>query len=124
MLIRPFLGFQRDAIIPVNRPSGFYDDGGTSTQPASWLVNFGAGAGPTTAGVKIDEWIAEGMPAVYACVHAISETVGQLPGPRLRRCDPCPAASSTCRRVWSQFFPGEASKKMRRPSLDQHGLPQ
>lgn len=58
--------------------SGSYDDGGTSTQPSAWLVNLGAGA-KTAAGISIDEWVAEGMPAVYACVHAISETVGQLP---------------------------------------------
>ncbi len=59
-------------------PSGTYDNGGTTTQPSAWLVNLGAGA-KTTAGVSIDEWVAEGMPAVYACVHAISEVVGQLP---------------------------------------------
>jgi len=58
--------------------SGMYDNGGTSTAPADWLVSMLGGA-PTTAGVAMDEWIAEGMPAVYACVHAISETVGQLP---------------------------------------------
>jgi HK97 family phage portal protein len=62
--------------------SGFYDNGGTTTSPAAWLVNhlaYGGANGTTVAGVKVDEWIAEGMPAVYACVHAISETVGQLP---------------------------------------------
>jgi HK97 family phage portal protein len=63
--------------------SGLYDNGGTTTQPADWLVNYigpsGQGGLSTVAGVNIDEWIAEGMPAVYACVHAISETVGQLP---------------------------------------------
>ncbi len=69
----------RDAIVPLNQlPSGEYANGGTTTQPSSWLVNLSAG-GKTTAGVAVDEWIAEGMPAVYACVHAISETVGQLP---------------------------------------------
>lgn len=61
--------------------SGLYENGGTSTSPADWLVNYiGTGtSGQLTSGVVIDEWIAEGMPAVYACVHAISETVGQLP---------------------------------------------
>lgn len=62
--------------------SGMYDHGGTTSQPADWLVNyvgFGSLSSTTTAGVPMDEWIAEGMPAVYACVHAISETVGQLP---------------------------------------------
>jgi HK97 family phage portal protein len=61
--------------------SGHYDNGGTSLSPADWLVNYiGTGASAQTiAGVEIDEWIAEGMPAVYSCVHAISETVGQLP---------------------------------------------
>lgn len=56
--------------------SGLYDNGGTTTAPAQWLINY-VGPGGGTAG--IDEWTAEGMPAVYACVHAISETVGQLP---------------------------------------------
>src|SRR4051812_6229632 len=59
-------------------PTGEYNNGGTLTEPASWLVNLNDG-GKTVAGVAIDEWVAEGMPAVYACVHAISETVGQLP---------------------------------------------
>ena len=62
--------------------SGSYDNGGSTVSPAEWLINhlaFGTGSATTTAGVKIDEWVAEGMPAVYACVHAISETVGQLP---------------------------------------------
>lgn len=77
----------RDIVYPANQSSGpaisdlasgQYDNGGTLTSPASWLVNL-AGGGKTVAGVAIDEWIAEGMPAVYACVHAISETVGQLP---------------------------------------------
>jgi HK97 family phage portal protein len=58
--------------------SGHYDNGGTSTEPSAWLVNLGYGA-KTAAGVAIDECIAEGIPAVYACVHVISETVGQLP---------------------------------------------
>lgn len=55
-----------------------YDDGGTTTNPSVSFLNL-LGAGPTIAGVQIDEWVAEGMPAVYSCVHAISETVGQLP---------------------------------------------
>jgi HK97 family phage portal protein len=58
--------------------SGFYDNGGTSTAPSVSFLSL-LGAGPTIAGVEIDEWVAEGMPAVYSCVHAISETVGQLP---------------------------------------------
>lgn len=59
--------------------SGSYP-AGTSTNPSEWLVNYIGGAGATTtAGVTIDEWVAEGMPAVYSAVHAISETVGQLP---------------------------------------------
>jgi HK97 family phage portal protein len=57
--------------------TGYYDGGSTIT-PANSLLYLLSG-GPTIAGVEIDEWIAEGMPAVYSCVHAISETVGQLP---------------------------------------------
>ena len=64
--------------------SGHYDNGGTSTQPAQWLLSLGSGVS-TVAGVPIDEWVAEGMPAVYACVHTISETVGQLPFKLYRR---------------------------------------
>lgn len=63
--------------------SGFYDNGGSSTSPAAWLINqltYGV-----TADGQVDEWIAEGMPAVYACTHAISETVGQLPLKLFRR---------------------------------------
>lgn len=62
--------------------SGEYNNGGTTVAPADWLVNHFPGSPSglsTVAGVQIDEWIAEGMPAVYSCVHAISETVGQLP---------------------------------------------
>ena len=59
--------------------SGEYNNGGTSTSPAQWLINYLSGGTATAAGVQVDEWIAEGMPAVYACVHAISETVGQTP---------------------------------------------
>ncbi len=64
--------------LPIANVSGDYNNGGTSIAPAAWLVNLGYGA-KTTAGVHVDEWIAEGMPAVYACVHAVSETVGHVP---------------------------------------------
>lgn len=58
--------------------TGLYDNGGSTVAPANWLL-YGLGGGTTAAGVQVNEWVAEGMPAVYACVHAISETVGQLP---------------------------------------------
>jgi HK97 family phage portal protein len=58
--------------------SGEYDNGGTSVVPANWLVDM-LGGGKTTSGVAVDEKTAEGIPAIYACVHVISETVGQLP---------------------------------------------
>jgi HK97 family phage portal protein len=61
-----------------NQDSGFYDNGGTSIKPANWLVDYLGGA-KTTAGVEVNEKTAEGIPAIYACVHVISETVGQLP---------------------------------------------
>lgn len=38
-----------------------------------------AAGGMSTAGVAVDEWKAEGLPAMYACQRAISETVGHLP---------------------------------------------
>jgi HK97 family phage portal protein len=61
--------------------TGLYDNGGTSTSPAEWLVNYigPSGSAKTTAGMTVDERTAEGIPAIYACVHVISETVGQLP---------------------------------------------
>ena len=52
--------------------------GGTSITPANSLITLLNG-GPTSAGVTITEATAEGLPAIYACVHVISETVGQLP---------------------------------------------
>lgn len=58
--------------------SGFYNDGGSTIQPANWLIS-ALGGGPTSSGVRINEQTAEGLPAIYACVHVISETVGQLP---------------------------------------------
>lgn len=67
--------------------TGLYDNGGTSTSPAEWLVNYigGTNGGKTVAGTQIDERTAEGIPAIYACVHVISETVGQLPLKLYRR---------------------------------------
>jgi HK97 family phage portal protein len=55
-----------------------YTDQGTSTAPSTWLVNHLTG-GATSSGMAINERTAEGIPAIYACVHVISETVGQLP---------------------------------------------
>ena len=54
-------------------PSGEYDNGGTLIKPANWLVDL-LGGGKTQAGVIVDERIAEGLPAIYSCVHVISET--------------------------------------------------
>lgn len=55
--------------------------GGTLTSPNPFgLVSLLTGSvGGTTAGVAVDEWTAEGIPAIYACQRAYSETVGQLP---------------------------------------------
>lgn len=64
--------------------SGHYDNGGSSVAPANWLVDL-VGGGKTTSGVAVTESIAEGIPAIYACVHVISETVGQLPLKLYRR---------------------------------------
>ncbi len=63
---------QRDSL-----PTGEYTNGGSTITPANWLLNLNGGL--SASGVRMDEYVAEGMPAVYACVHAISETVGQLP---------------------------------------------
>lgn len=52
-------------------------DQGTLTSPSvSWIGGFG---GTTSAGTKITEPVAEGLPAIYASIHVISETTGQLP---------------------------------------------
>lgn len=65
-------------------PSGEYDNGGSSITPANWLIDLMGGA-KTTAGTQVSESTAEGIPAIYACVHVISETVGQLPLKLYRR---------------------------------------
>lgn len=51
---------------------------GTLTNPSVSLIQTLTG-GLTGSGVDINERIAEGLPAIYACVHVISETAGQLP---------------------------------------------
>ena len=66
------------APIFASTPSGEYHDGGTTTKPANYLVEL-LGGKKTTSGVTVDERTAEGLPAIYACVRVISETVGQLP---------------------------------------------
>ena len=53
-------------------------DEGTLTNPSVSIIA-ALGGGSTSSGVQINEQIAEGLPAIYACVHVISETVGQLP---------------------------------------------
>jgi HK97 family phage portal protein len=61
--------------------SGLYDNGGTTVAPAEWLINYiGNGiGGKTVAGEPVTEQSAEGIPAIYACIRVLSETVGQLP---------------------------------------------
>lgn len=51
---------------------------GTVTNPSVSFVQL-VGGGGTVSGVNITERIAEGLPAIYACVHVISETTGHLP---------------------------------------------
>lgn len=58
--------------------SGEYNNWGTTIAPANQLVSY-LGGGKTTAGVEVSEATAEGIPAIYSCVHIISETCGQLP---------------------------------------------
>lgn len=50
--------------------------GGTLEEPTRATLE-SLGAGPSTAGVSVNERTAEGIPAVYACVKVIAETVGQ-----------------------------------------------
>lgn len=75
-LLAPF--FQRNAYGSASLVSGHYENGGTLTSPAQWFVDL-MGGGKTVSGMAINELTAEGLPAIYACVHVISETVGQLP---------------------------------------------
>jgi phage portal protein BeeE len=60
--------------------------GGTLTDK-SWIASLitGSGGGMTTTGQHVTPWSAEGIPAIYACQRAISETVGQLPLKLMRR---------------------------------------
>jgi len=51
---------------------------GTLTNPSVSFIH-GMSGGVTNAGVAITEQTAEGLPAIYAAVHVISETTGQLP---------------------------------------------
>jgi len=64
--------------------SGHVDNLGSTITPANRLIEL-IGGGPTSSGVAVDEKTAEGIPAIYACVHVISETVGQLPLKLYRR---------------------------------------
>ena len=64
--------------------SGSYNDWGSVTKPSVHLIDW-LGGGKTPAGVAIDEKIGEGLPAIYACVHLISETIAQLPLKLYRR---------------------------------------
>lgn len=53
--------------------------GGTLTD-RGWVASLlQSSGGMSTAGIAVDEWKAEGLPAMYACQRAISETVGHLP---------------------------------------------
>src|SRR2546423_149551 len=51
--------------------------GGTLQEPTRQLLD-SLGLTPSAAGVTINENSAEGIPAVYACVRVIAETVGQV----------------------------------------------
>lgn len=53
--------------------------GGTLTD-RGWISSMISGSGAvSSAGQQVTPWTAEGIPAVYACQRAISETVGQIP---------------------------------------------
>lgn len=67
--------FQRDGLPNV---TGEYP-AGTSTSPNASLIDGTVCGAKTASGVPVDERTAEGLPAIYACVRVISETVGQLP---------------------------------------------
>lgn len=57
--------------------SGDYAAGTTTVPSVSFIEAIGGTN--TTSGVAITPQVAEGLPAIYACVHVISETTGQLP---------------------------------------------
>lgn len=51
---------------------------GTLSSPSVSLIQ-SLGGGPTAAGVRMNESVAEGIAAYFACRQVISETVGQVP---------------------------------------------
>lgn len=62
------------------------ESAGTLQEPSRSLME-ALGATPTVSGVSINETTAEGIPAVYACVRVIAETVGQTPIKVYRKLD-------------------------------------
>jgi HK97 family phage portal protein len=57
---------------------------GTFTSPSVSLIE-ALGGGPTASGVRVNEWVVEGIAAYFACRQVISETVGQVPLKIFRR---------------------------------------
>lgn len=62
------------------RPRAAEEIAGGSLTDRGWLTSLIGGSGSvSTSGQAVTPWTAEGIPAVYACQRAISETVGQIP---------------------------------------------
>lgn len=75
---------------------------GTLQEPSRSFME-ALGAVPTLSGVSIDERSAEGIPAVYACVKVIAETLGQTPIKMYRKLDGGNKAPDTNHELYSIF---------------------
>jgi HK97 family phage portal protein len=68
-----------DRILEQRMVTGGPTPAGTLANPIPELTEALLGGAPPAAGVSITERTAEGIPAVYAAVRVIAETVGQVP---------------------------------------------
>ena len=60
------------------RGASFENPSTSLANPAAWLVHFFGGEG-SDAGVNVNERAAMGIPAIYACVRIIAESIASLP---------------------------------------------
>jgi HK97 family phage portal protein len=76
-----------DRILEQRMVTGGPTPAGTLANPIPELTEALLGGAPPAAGVSINERTAEGIPAVYAAVRVIAETVGQVPLKVYRKSD-------------------------------------
>lgn len=69
-----------ESLLARPRPAAAEETAGGSLTDRGWITSLIAGSGGvSTSGQAVTPWTAEGIPAVYACQRAISETAGQIP---------------------------------------------